>query len=127
MAVRFYLAPVVVQTMRAGRLVWGVPLLEGRRPDERVTILKMNQGNPRWCLCRYEATASRISLADTHPLVIPLPTDKDGRMSVWARMQLARMGLPVQQTSTRNVARFIFDRQARAQTDTPIVMGFEDV
>jgi hypothetical protein len=137
MAVRYYLGPIVTLTMRGGRIVQGSPLLETFIPgEERVTILKMNRAAPgmdRLAIHRYEATAARIALADTHPLLIPLPADKDERWSDAALTALERAGINRRQaqTSTREIAQLMVAHQrGRALRDrdrTRIVMGHEDV
>lgn len=137
MAVRYYLGPIVTVALRNGRQVQGSPLLEVFRPgEERVTILKMNAAAPgmdRLAIHRYEATAARIALADTHPLLVPLPQDRDERWSDAALTALERAGISRRQaqTSTREIAQLmVANQRGRALRDRDrirIVMGHEDV
>lgn len=113
MPVQFFLTPYAPHTMRGGRVVLASTLMRLWRPGEgRVTVLKLNSGAPRWCLARYEATATQLALADSHPLVLSLPRDRDGRMSIWARMALERVGILARgRTSIRDAARLILAAQ----------------
>lgn len=136
MAVRYYLGPLVVIGTRGATVRNGSPLLLVYTPGvERVTILKMNSSltADRLAIHRYEASAARIALADTHPQLIPLPTDKDGRWSNAALTAIDAAGISRQaaRTSTREIAQLIVSHQAGRQHDDArrvrIVMGFEDV
>lgn len=115
--IAWYLAPLQPIGLRDGRLRLAAPHLQFFRKaeGERVTVLKMNRVTPRWALVRYEAQAHRVALADTHPLVLRLPTDRDGRMSTWARMALAKVGLPLgSRSSIRDIAPLMLAQQVGA-------------
>lgn len=132
MAVRYYLGPLIPLGRRGANIVIGSPLMPvfRKQDGERVTVLKLNHG-VRMALHRYDAPRHRLALADSHPLLIPLPTDKDGRWTPGALAAFDKAGVPRARamTSTREIAQIILANQAkRPYTDagrSPIVMAHE--